>query len=271
MSHSLIKNIIIGTIPGLIIAAAGFYVFTAKPQNPLEGLSIRFQEQLLPVNIFGGLAKSVAVTQDSKPADIVDKFFDYFSSYRNVVVRTYDINNIGGTEIKNLGIFLKSVTAAYIEGDEGARAVPSDVKNSPINLLPSSAAKLSVMYTGARYEEPVKFVLNGQAVPVKELNATEYRDPLSEWTTKYPGIAFFVWSLAGIVLAMASMTGLIRLYLRGRPHLWAQNVESQKLVDALTAINYLRTENPAKFDDIVARSSRLYKHWEKQRDHSAEG
>lgn len=261
-----LRNILLATLPGLMVAAASFHFFTREPQNPAEDITIDLQQQTVPVGIFGMFARSLA--SSAKPEDVVTKFYDYFDNFKNTTIMTYTIRNNGGREVRGISIKLAEMKVAYFDDDINPRPIFERGEDLVFSLLPNSSATLTVLSVGYRAGVSEKFLLNSEGIEVEETANPLYEDPLSAIARTHPFLAMLVLLTAATIIAVALFLWVLRLSLINRPHLWAQAIDSGRLVEDLVAINYLKVENPAKYEDVVNRAVKVHATW---RDRQVKG
>ncbi|UXT49617.1 hypothetical protein FY136_10350 [Agrobacterium tumefaciens] len=256
----ILKSLLVGTLPGIVIAGVSYYMFTARPDNQLEAVSISYTEILIPVGIMSEFALSMS--PKSKAEEIITNQYEYFSNHSNFSVRTYTLRNNGTRIAQDISVILKPFKRAVIDENKDKKYLTPSETSNKLTILPGEKVTLTVLYTGAfRIDDSDKFLLNGEAIPIRNPVEFTYQDPISEFTIANPGLTALVWLSAIFTLGIAIFIAVAKAYLTGRPNLWAAAADSERLIQSLVAINYLKVENPEKYSKIVARACKLHKRW----------
>lgn len=271
MSNSVWRAVVATSLGGIIIAGTTFFFFTPREVDPREGLKVVYRHQKVPVGLFyqawTEYAKHIDYKGVPQAADIL-KFFEYNNE---VDVSTYSIDNKTGRTIQALSAkYDGGVIVSFVKDDKGARAIPKTDQSIDIQILPGSAAVVSIISDGRTYlEPPVKFLLADRVVEVREVEPWSF-DPYSDAAEKSPFLAYMLWMSGGVFWFLAAVWLLTVLTIGRKPSTLATLTSSDTLGQYLALINYIKIENPPKFSRTVASAEKRFQSWLKPEPHNGD-
>lgn len=268
MADSTFRSVLAPAIGGIIIAAVTYYFFTTKPTEPAEGIYIEYRTQTVGAVVF----KNMLVKLNPIPAEQLqasaDRFRDYFGYYDDVTLASYTVENKSSRAISNL-IFnidrsetalTPKLSSLFVKDNSGLRQITAGDKSASIAVLPGDRATLEMIIQGRPYQQPGKFTVENEAVPVKEIEPA-FNDAFSDLVNGNPAMIFLLAASGAIFwFSLLLLIGLQYLY-RSRPNIWATSVSSLTLGQMLALLNYLKIENPPKYSTAVAEAEALYRKW----------
>lgn len=264
----MVRNAIISTIGAVIVSAITYYFFTPRPVDPSKQLEIEYQDMMVARNVLLDAIGIALKGTNSISKEIVDNFHGKFDYYRDFTFANYTVSNIGSDVANNLELHLSDYIIGYSNEGDVWDKLSDNAKLKTFEILPGKKIQV-LLVTAPRVGTSETFVSNGRNVPVREV-IPRYNVPLSRFAQDYPFVIFALSVVGGMAVLLGVITFIITLAQRDDPSLKAHNAESSDMATTLALINWLRVENPEKYDRVVEQAERTHSKWLKARARSGD-
>ncbi len=263
MRNSLVYQILVATIPGAILLALGFYVFTKEPVDLSADVTVSYFHGDIASAAIRDAAMKIRPDVDFKDPEVLQRFNDNIVFGDTVNLSVYRIENKGEHVVADLKIVLSRFIYGYVSDQKDFKVIDSGADDVAVSLLPRSVVTVVLVNSYGYSSSPERFILDDKALPVLSLNG-EFNDPIAEigpYLRAYSwAIGFF--ALIGVVGVFLIIYAICVEAIFGR-HLGfiASNFDNRHIARILAAFTHLHHEDPERYRAIVERAERLYKKW----------
>lgn len=263
MRNTVWHQIATGTIPGLILLAAGFYVFSTKPVDPAEGLEIGYYQSDIATAAIRDVAMKVNPQMDFSSPEVL-KLFDRTLVYGDSLnLAIYDLDNRGDRLISEMKISLGTFTYAYLSDGKSFKIIPPESNEVSVTIVPNSTTKLALVRSYGYTWPSERFIVDGRSVPVSSRVGT-YDDVFYDLGPYVRNYFFWFLGFAGLgVLSLLMLVYAICAEVFFGRHLGfiAANYDNRHFAKILAAHTHINHDDPERSKAIVGKAERIYKKW----------
>ncbi|MCZ7930925.1 hypothetical protein O9X90_01250 [Agrobacterium leguminum] len=256
----MVRNAIITTIGAVIVSAITYYFFTPFPADPSRQVEIEYQDMRVTRDVLVDSIRIALNSTNQLSKDIVENFHKKFDYYRELTVASYVVSNAGSDVVNGLELHLSDYAMGYFKQGDAWEKLPDNSQVKTFEILPGKEVRVLLVTTPRLLGATETFVSKGRKIPIREL-IPEYDVPLSRFSQDYPFVVFMLAAIGGIVILLMMTALALTLYYKDDPTTQANNVDSSDLATKLALINWLRIENPEKFERVVKHAERMHAKW----------
>lgn len=255
----MLRNTILTTIGALIVAASTYYFFTPRPTNPRDQINIEMQDmQVARQALFDALASTIKALPEP-PKDLKDaitKKYDYYSEF---AFSKYAVSNQSSEVVDEMTVHFGTFISAYVKEEGQWRSLADGLKAQSFKILPTKSLEI-LLITIPRYSTIEEtFLVKGTAIPVREL-VLRYTDPFTNFFLGHPFITYILCAIGVITILMICIT-MASLLVNEDPSKKARETSIESLATALAVINWVRVDNPEKYERVLEQANKTHEKW----------
>ncbi len=258
MAKLIARTVVNNTLVGVAIAAATYFFFTSKPDNPADGVYISYREQRVPAAFLGSFAKNISLPAGNDLDAYERRLKEYFGYYDSVLIGSYRIENQSGRIVDDLSVTLTPPLSTYIKDDSSGRSIEGgSLTTTSLKILPGNTASLSLLLKDLRFEPDEKFTINGRLLPIFVVEP-RFRDPFSEFLSHHPILSFVLYGVGSFTLLFGGAALILNYFVKSEPDDIARAADNNKLAEQIAILNYIGIDNPRRYTMIVSRAQAKY-------------
>ncbi|MDZ5696687.1 hypothetical protein [Chelativorans sp. M5D2P16] len=264
MKQTVIYPALSAILSGLVLSAIAFYLFTNRPVDLTQGMSIKHFGTEVNALAIKDIVKTFAPEIDFDDIESSKLFYEKFGYSNDVNISIYNIDNQSDKVIPSFKIALGRFHRAYLTNDQSFDVLRSGRNEIDQRILPRSSLVLLVfsIYTPIFPQE--RFLINGKEVPVLSLSGRFGGSFLSDnysFIEAYAITIAIIFTIGLGAIFILLMAAALFIFTINNPEYLVKTADNWLLVRSLTIINLIRYENTDRFAAIVRKSEKLFAKW----------